>query len=153
MHFKAVFPIGQISNGTLVYRPSEYSFDVVPRPNNFTSVLINDLNLELDEQGRVVSIWGLCPYTTWKTATLNPPNAEFGDVFILLGAPLERGISLRSNRDRWPIFVDKVSGWVRVDGGCSRVRAVKVMIGVILGVFLFRNVAVWHNSEVARCPS
>ena len=53
---------GQIQNGAVVYRNHEFSFDVEPAPiRGFTSFLVNDLSLEVDDEGVLLSVWGLCP--------------------------------------------------------------------------------------------
>lgn len=133
MHFKITYPASRIPNNALIYRANEYSFAVIPWPSNFTSVLINDLNLELDQQGRVIFVWGLCPYTAWKQATLEPPHADFGDVYFVPDSPLEKAVSVRLKQPRWPIYVDNSSGWIHIDGGCpNRMNPVKVMAGVII---------------------
>jgi hypothetical protein len=134
MRFETVFPASRISNNVLIYRGDEFSFDVVPRAENFTSILINDLNLELNERGRVVSVWGLCPYTMWKIVALDPPAAEFGDVFYISESTLRPGVSTRLSRERWPILVDASSGWVYVDGGRETGQAVKILTGIILEI-------------------
>jgi hypothetical protein len=134
MRFRTIFPAGTISKNVLVYREDEHSFDIVPRPDNFTSLLINDLNLELNEQGRVTSVWGLCPYTTWESAKLNPPAAKFGNVLYVTESPLAPGVSIRLSRDRWPVFVDASSGWVHVDGGSQAGSAIEILAGVVLEI-------------------
>jgi hypothetical protein len=144
MHFEVAFPANRITNNALVYRQDEYSFDVVPQRENFTSVLINDINLELNREGRVVQVWGYCPYMTWKPATLAPPQAEFGDVIFFPDSPLKGGVSTRLTRERWPVFVDRSSGWVHVDGGCKAATAVKILTGVIVQVDLEGNLCgIW----------
>ena len=59
VRFQVAHDVRQIPRRELVYRRNEYSFDMEPPPNrNFTSVLVDDLNIELDDTGRVVSVWG-----------------------------------------------------------------------------------------------
>lgn len=73
MHFKVARFADGIPNTSLVYRPEEYSFDVSPVPEGgICSVLFDDLNLELNSAGKVISVWGLCPHTRWKRAVLTP---------------------------------------------------------------------------------
>jgi len=82
---------GAIPNSMVVYHPSEYSFDTVPKQNaGFTSILLDTLSLEVDATGKVISVWGLCPYTSWKEARLTPPNAQFAEVFFVGKARLEQ---------------------------------------------------------------
>lgn len=134
MNFKVAFPSTRIANSALVYRVDEYSFARVPQHENFCSVLVNDLNLELNKHGLVVSIWGLSPYMNWRARALSPPSAQFGDVVFIPDKPLVRGISVRLESERWPVWVDKSSGWVRMDGGCNATTSVKIFADVILEV-------------------
>jgi hypothetical protein len=61
------------TTGFLVYWQDEYSFDVEPGAGvGFTSLLLNDLNLEMDEEARIVSVWGYCPCGHWKPRNLRP---------------------------------------------------------------------------------
>jgi hypothetical protein len=94
--------------------------------------LLDDLNLEVDNDGRIVSVWGMCPHTRWQSASLTVPEASFGEVFVVPDAPLSRGVSVRVNREKYlPVQVDDASGWVRVGGQETPVTAVKLLPGVI----------------------
>jgi hypothetical protein len=54
-------------NFSLVYRPEDYSFDVEPHDGTgFTSIMINDLQLEIDDEGKIIYVWGLCPLIQYK---------------------------------------------------------------------------------------
>jgi len=142
VRFQVAATTDQISNAVLVYRADEYSFDVEPLPcGGFTSALINDVSLELDRDGRVISIWGLCPYSRWKIADLSPPHAEFGNVFAVSDTPLRPGVSVRVNESGyWPVLVDPSSGWVRMGSEVKAEReaasnsSVKIIPGVIVEI-------------------
>ena len=96
MKFRTVSRTDVVPNNILVYRADEFSFDTEPAPvAGFTSVLFNDLNLEVDGSGRIISVWGVCSYMTWKPASLAPPGADLGEAFVISEAPLRRGISMR----------------------------------------------------------
>ncbi len=120
----------------LVYRVEEYSFDVIPAPaTGFTSVLIDSLSLEIDRWGRIVSVWGLCPYTNWTETVLAPPFAQGGDVFIDVDGPLFRGVSTKVESQRgFPKCVDFRSGWVKVVGEPDPVARALIMPGVIIEI-------------------
>lgn len=119
-----------------MYRPEEYSFDVEPPPGrSFTSVLLDDLNVEIDETGRVISVWGMCPHTKWSPTRLTPPEAAFGDIFFVPDAPLSRGVSVQLNRDKYlPVQVDRASGWLRIQGRGAPASAVKLQPGIIFEI-------------------
>jgi hypothetical protein len=120
----------------LVYRSDEYSFDVEPPSRNGSaSVLVNDINLELDETGRVVSLWGLCPHTRWRPKKLVTPASIQGQAqFNGSDMPLRVGESVRLNKDAWPVFVDTNSGWVSLDGGRTASRFIESLAHVLLGL-------------------
>ena len=88
LRFRIDRSVRRTPNSVLVYRPEEYSFDMEPAPSrSFTSVLVDDLNLEIDEAGKVISVWGMCPHTRWVETTLARPEAERGDIVFVLDAP------------------------------------------------------------------
>lgn len=120
---------------SLIYRPDEYSFDTKPAPAvTHTSILVNDLNLELDPSGKVVSIWGLCPHTGWQAKTLMPPvEAQPGSVLVLSNRDLCTGVSVRLNpAKRFTTYVDSASGWIQVQGESAAADSVIIIPGVIL---------------------
>jgi hypothetical protein len=127
-------PLG-IPNSVLIYRPEEYSFDVDPAlDNSFTSVLLGDLNLEIDAGGRVISVWGMCPYLRWVQNKLAPPDAAFGQLYFVPDAPLLPGVSIQLNRSahtHLSIQFDKESGWVRIAGPGAPFSSVKLLPGII----------------------
>jgi hypothetical protein len=105
MHFQGAKSTDRIPNNSLVYRPEEYSFDVSPVPEGgISSVLFDDLNLELNNAGKVISVWGLCPHTRWKRAVLSPPQSSFGEIVFVSDSPPVAGISVRLNKDRFAPF-------------------------------------------------
>jgi hypothetical protein len=136
MRFRPVQTGTVTKNNSLVYRPEEFSFDVTPSIAGFTSVLLDDLNLEVDETGKVVSVWGMCPHTRWEEATLTPPKAAYGELFVLPDEPLQRAVSLRLTPDRkyHPTFVDSKNGWVEIRGASKPKLALGIMSGVIFEI-------------------
>lgn len=150
MRFRAGSRTSAISNSKLVYRADEFSFDVEPAPvAGFTSILVNDLNLEVDDAGRVVSVWGACPYTQWKRASLTLPVVHFGEVFIIPDTPLRRGVSVRINpQTRWDSFADACSGWICVRNGNVPDSAIQILTGVVLETNQAENLcAIWLKPE------
>jgi hypothetical protein len=99
--------------GTLVYREDEYSFDTEPRSENgVASLLLNDVQLEVDEEGRVLYVWGLCAHTAWAETDTEAPPAQPG-VLRAAGITLAAGISKRiNNNDPWPATVNRRGRWV-----------------------------------------
>jgi len=134
--FEIAHGVGLIPNSVLVYRPEEYSFDLEPGPTKrFTSILINDLNLEVDEAGRVIAVWGLCPHTRWTETRLIAPPTETGVLFAISDRPLLPGVSVRLDTAKYlPTYVDRSTGWVRVKGEPASAASVMVFPGVIIDI-------------------
>lgn len=135
MKFKVVPSSSRAPVGNLVYRADDYAFDYEPVPPGFTSMLINTLSLEVNRDGLIVSVWGMCPHTSWKLTPLKPPAADSGGVIVGSDRPFHRGVSLQVNENGpWPVYADVESGWVQVASGRAAKRAVNVLPGVILEI-------------------
>lgn len=98
----------------LVYREEDYSFDIEPHDGSgFTSIMINDLQLEIDDEGKIVYVWGLCPLIKYEETNETPESYESKSLVALLDKPPIPGISYRLNeKERWPIYINKKKGWV-----------------------------------------
>ena len=103
-----------IQRFTLVYREEDFSFDIEPHDGSgFTSIMINDLQLEIDDEGKVIYVWGLCPLIKYEETNEIPKNYESTGLVALLDKPPIPGISYRLNeKERWPIYINKKKGWV-----------------------------------------
>jgi hypothetical protein len=134
MHFEIVSNVGRILDRALVYRPEEYSFDTVPASNRgFTSVLLDDLNLEIDDSNHVIAVWGMCPHTRWIERVLEPPIAQQNSLVFTGDYPFERGVSVKLNAEKYlPVYVDKKSGWIQIKGTPSPSMAVTIFTGVVV---------------------
>ena len=118
---------GQPCLGALVYREKEFSFDTEQHPGNgHGSLLVNDLQLEIDDKGRVLYVWGLCPYPTWSSTDRIPP-AAFGAVLRVHENSLVPGTSKRVNAEVvWPVSMNKDVGWICV--GDSRFESEETVL-------------------------
>jgi hypothetical protein len=138
------------SEGCLVYRPDEYSFDFLPLPAGGRSIGIGDLQLGVDESGRVVSVWGLCPYPSWKAARLtDPPRMRAGLVAdgidrLRLGEtmPVAAG-------HPWPVSHDSATGWICVGtpDPARYDRCVEFATGCVAALSGDSLVALWLQPE------
>lgn len=97
-----------------VYRESESSFAIEPPSNEgVSSALVNDLQLEVDEDGVVLYAWGLFPHpSTWQPTVFSPPIARRRRMRIVVSDGWTPGVSRRLNANRWSTFVNTASGWV-----------------------------------------
>ncbi len=75
--------------------------------------MINDLQLEIDHEGKIMYAWGLCPLIAYKKTDQFPYGYKAGSLVALLDKPPVLGISYRLNEDRrWPIYINRKEGWV-----------------------------------------
>lgn len=103
-------------NFFLVYRTEDYSFDIEPLDGSGdTSIMINDLQLEIDYEGKIMYVWGLCPLIGYQETDEAPKRYNAHSLIALLDNPPIPGISYRLNENnRWPIYINKKKGWVCV---------------------------------------
>lgn len=97
-----------------VYRESESSFAIEPQSNEgVSSALVNDLQLEVDDDGIVLYAWGLFPHpSTWHPTVFNPPIASRRRMRIVVSDGWTPGVSRRLNANRWDAFMNATTGWV-----------------------------------------
>jgi hypothetical protein len=123
-----------LTESVLIYRPRDFSFDVEPRLPGFTSVVVNDLSLEVDENGKVMKVWGYCPHVEWIRSRVLPGSADRLEVFAIGDQPFLRGVSQGVNSECWPVFVDQQSGWVCLDSGRVASSYAEILEGAILAL-------------------
>jgi hypothetical protein len=135
MRFRIGSRPSRLTDSVLVYRPDEFSFDVEPQLAGFTSVVVNELSLEVDETGKLIKVWGYCPHLAWAKSTVMPPRADRFEVFAISDERFLGGVSQSVNSDRrWPVLVDPQSGWVCLESGRTATSYAEVSTGVILGL-------------------
>ncbi len=128
----------------LLYRPEDYSFDIEPKPNTGgASLLINDAQLEIDENGRVLYVWGMCPHTTWSETTDRPPEPRYATLHAELPDDFEPGMSIRINNELWPISVNKKTGWVKIGKSGNVDDCVEFASGMIACLVSGELTSVW----------
>jgi len=99
--------------GTLFYEKEEFSLNTEPfYENGFSSLLINDIQLEIDEDSVLLYIWGFCPLQQAKEIDSFPSYYETRQISVLTETPLIAGISKRINHARWDIFYNKANDWI-----------------------------------------
>lgn len=104
---------GEPVSGRLVYRHSERSLNVEPPPRHgVTSLLVNDVQIAIDEDGNLIYVWGLCPRESWKSTTLETPPAKSGCLQYVNSDTIP-GVSKRLNTaGRWLVHHDPLSQWL-----------------------------------------
>lgn len=115
MHFE-IQPDAKFSDVSVVYTTDEYSFGVRPEsdrvPNTISSIMINNVQLQMDEHGRIFYVDGYCYHGRWLEADICPPPATRG-ALIVTGLQIAPGVSVRLTPvGAWPVSVNRKTGWV-----------------------------------------
>ena len=142
---------GKPVSGRLVYRRSEYSFDVEPQPEQGgASLLINDVQLEINEDGHLIYVWGLCPHESWVPARLDPPPSKAGRLQYVNGTVIP-GVSKRLNAgERWPVSFDPSSGWLCIGSTSVQAEAVAFAPGAVAVLIEAEIAALWLHPETQK---
>lgn len=139
---------GEPIDGRLVYRYADRTLDVEPHPDGgVTSVLVNDAQIEIDEDGRLMYVWGYCPHESWRPWRLNIPNGSVGCVRYI-GDCFIPGVSIRLNKDPWPITFDDSSGWLCIGNPLSPGETVQFSPGAMIALEDGKLVALWLRPEL-----
>ena len=133
-----------VCSSFLVYRKDEFSFDTEPDPEpSFSTILFDDLGIELDEQGLVQSIGGFCPYPSWMPAKLAFPNFEKCKIKVILKDRLEAGISYRYNDAPWPVYFDQHSSIVCIGDPLVISKAIMFASDAVMVLTHDKPVSLW----------
>lgn len=125
-----------LPNGKFVYKRDEYSFDFVPASvAGFASLMVNDLNIEIDRNGKLLSVWGLCPYNGWKESVLNHPETINSDLFVK-GIDIRPDVAVPINPDHvhLPVFADFEKGIVTISTGREPDFCVQIIPGAAVQI-------------------
>ncbi|MCG8423628.1 MAG: hypothetical protein MJE77_37495 [Proteobacteria bacterium] len=129
---------------TPVYRSQDFAFDVEPKPESGgASVLVNDVQLEVDEDGVVLYAWGLCPHTTWSETCDALPTTRRGMLRAELPDDFTPGTSIRVNRERWPVAANPETGWVRIGESSAVDDCIEFADGMVACLAAGRLVSLW----------
>lgn len=117
-----------LASFALVYRAAEHSIDPEPKPGGGeASLLINDVNLELDDRARLLYAWGYCPLVAATATSEKPPQRSRNGVLAASLEGLVPGSSLRLNAaERWPVYVNEEAGWICIGEPRAPAQAVWV---------------------------
>jgi hypothetical protein len=106
---------GEKIRGTPYYDSDSYSLDFRPADasaNGVASLLVDDVQIEIDEAGRALWIWGLCPHLSWVPRNeVVPPPAKEGVLQALLDQEVIPGVSRRI-AEAWPITASTRHRWL-----------------------------------------
>lgn len=135
---------GRPVTGNLIYRASEQSFDVVPQPKTgIASLLVNDIQIDIDEDGRLLFVWGLCSRNSWTEMALTVPTATLGQLRYIDDS-IVPGASKRINsNERWPVSYDPSSRFLCIGDNVSSGEATVFAPGAIAILKTKELVALW----------
>ena len=135
---------GNPASGRLVYRRSEFSLETEPQPSGGgASLLINDVQLEINEDGHLLEVWGYCPEQSWRTAVLKTPEAT-GAQLRWTGNSIAAGTSLRLNDSgRWDVLFDPIRLNLRIGSTIDGDQFVAFAPGAIAELSCGNLVRMW----------
>jgi hypothetical protein len=115
-----------IEQKTLIYDIEECSFDTEPTVQEINfDVVLNKLNLTaIDDDNKIVQVWGFCGYNEWIKSSFNVPERKKGTLKVL--GDLISGIGSYSiNKEDLPIYVNIETGWVCIGNPEKKGNAVE----------------------------
>jgi hypothetical protein len=135
--------------GQLVYRRAEYSFGVEPRSERgVASLLVNDVQIEIDENGYLLYVWGFCPSESWVPKHLGIPLSSPGRLRYA-SAPVVPGISRRIHASKpWSINYDASSGWLCIGDMRARDEMIAFAPDAIASLTSGHLVANWLHPTI-----
>lgn len=142
--------------GNLEYISEEYSFDFCPKTKEaVTSISIDTLQISIDSQGRLLSVWGCHPYTIWKQCSLNPPIASSGKIYVRLNE-ITPGVSERFIEfGEWVTLFDPESGWIYIGNSNFNMEATSKAIefaSACIGIVGNDTLqAIWLHIKIEKC--
>jgi hypothetical protein len=115
-----------VEQKTLIYDIEECSFDTEPTVQEINfDVVINKLNLTvIDDDNRIVQVWGFCGYNEWIKSSYEVPERKKGILKVL--DDLTAGVgSFSINKEDVPMYVNVQSGWVCIGNPEKKGNAVE----------------------------
>lgn len=112
---------------SLMYKEDDYSFFIEPfEGGGGASILINDLQLEIDDDGKVLYVWGYCPLINVEETSDFPKKIKRNGLYVLLGSKVVPGMSFRLNSEnRWTAHINKKTGWICI--GSPEINSVELI--------------------------
>ncbi len=103
-------------NASLTYSKEWGSFGTEPLSAldvGGSSILINDLQLEIDDEGKILYVWGYCPLIRYEKTNETPEHYICHGLQVILDKEIIPGISTRLNEGNpWPRYINPKTGWV-----------------------------------------
>ncbi|MCL1920732.1 MAG: hypothetical protein FWG50_06595 [Kiritimatiellaeota bacterium] len=130
--------------GKISYSREEYAFSTEPYPPFWNSVLVDNLEILLDIDGRVTGVCGLCPHTCWKISELVLPESNHGGVicekFPTFDSRIPVGIA-----SNWNVYFDPSNGWTRIGDVGENCENIEVVAGLVMSIGHCVLQSIWIN--------
>lgn len=144
---------GEPIEGTLLYVPDEYSFqtNMLTQTENYGSILINDLQIEVDHEGLLLYTWGYCPHSNWKDMDAMFPNVINKKRLCIEKWSNPPGVSIRCNVNKWTVKANRSTGWICLGPHDSAGEAIYFAPGSVAILDKYEIRALWlrpDNSEI-----
>jgi hypothetical protein len=140
-----LLPDGDVLKGELEYLANEHGirFRTTATHASVASVLINDLQLAIDDEGQILFAFGFCPLVRYSRIAVLPPIPVPGlRLQVCLDDEIVPGVGYRLTAPgQWPVSVNTDSGWLCIGDSTSSDADTSVE-------FASRSVAVVHNGEL-----
>ena len=132
-------------DSVIIYRGKDHTLATVPqRAGVGFSLSINDVQIELTEDGKWDSIWGYCPRQSWTQSVLMRPQGKPGDLQAITATPMVPGASVRVGPRRWPVVFCPGTSWLCFgDPNGSAAYQVEFAPGAIVAGDEANIVALW----------
>lgn len=111
MKFKVEYT-GVAEERVLTYDIEECSFDIEPivQEINF-DIVVNKLNLTVDDDNKVIQVWGFCGLAAWMKSDYKVPHSIKGTLKVIDN--LKAGVgSYKVNKEDFPVYINTQTGWV-----------------------------------------
>lgn len=95
----------------LLYNVEDFSFETQPsiHETNF-DIVVNKINLSVDNNNRIIQLWGFCGYNEWIKSEYIVPKYNKG--IIKIGDELAAGFSYSLPEKDLKVFVNVETGWL-----------------------------------------
>jgi uncharacterized protein YbdZ (MbtH family) len=122
-----------VKQATLTYDIEECSFDTEPTVQEINfDVVLNKLNLTaIDDDNKIVQVWGFCGYNEWIKSSYEIPARKRGTLKVLDDLTSGVGSYSISKKDL-PVYVNILSGWVCIGNPEKKGNAVEFISNCVV---------------------
>lgn len=135
----------------MFYRKKYEEFDTEPYEKcvHGTSLLINDLELEIDEDAKVRLVAGYAPLNPHHTTRKYPKRFEKGSIYFSFDPKrVPAGTHQLNNDGAWPLYFNEKRGWICIgDPEIKDRQLVEFAPDAVASIKKSKIVALWLKPE------